>query len=235
MRLPILLSVPHAGLEVPAELAPRCRLSPEEIVADGDEGARQIYALEDRVEAFVTTPIARAVLDQNRAPGDLRKDGIVKTHTCWDVPIWRRPLEPSEIEALVAAHHAPYHAALTAAASGAVRLGLDGHTMAAFGPPVGPDPGVERPTACLGNGDGTCPQAWLEGLGEALERSFGRAVALNEPFRGGYIVRRHAAELPWIQLELSRAPWASLEDKRAMVLEALARFVESAAFRRGPG
>ena len=39
MTLPILLSVPHAGLRVPEEAQPYCRLSREEIVADGDEVA----------------------------------------------------------------------------------------------------------------------------------------------------------------------------------------------------
>ena len=39
MRLPILLSVPHAGLRVPAEAEPYCCLARDEIIADGDEGA----------------------------------------------------------------------------------------------------------------------------------------------------------------------------------------------------
>ena len=37
MRLPMLVSVPHAGLRVPEEATPYCRLSHEEIVADGGE------------------------------------------------------------------------------------------------------------------------------------------------------------------------------------------------------
>ena len=41
--LPILASVPHAGLRVPAEVAPRCRLTPQQIARDGDEHAAAIY------------------------------------------------------------------------------------------------------------------------------------------------------------------------------------------------
>ncbi|MCY4102717.1 MAG: hypothetical protein OXG55_05545 [bacterium] len=37
MSLSLLLSVPHAGTEVPAEVAAYCALTPEQIVADGDE------------------------------------------------------------------------------------------------------------------------------------------------------------------------------------------------------
>lgn len=41
--LPILVSVPHAGLRVPAGVAPRCRLTPEQIVEDGDDHVAKIY------------------------------------------------------------------------------------------------------------------------------------------------------------------------------------------------
>ena len=223
MTLPLLLSVPHAGLRVPDALAANCRLAPEEVVADGDEGAAEIYALADAVAAFVTTDVARAVHDMNRAEDDRRKDGVVKTHTCWDVPIWREPLTEAQVEALLAEHHRPYHAALARpdVPDGAVVLGVDCHTMAAVGPPVGPDPGRERPAACLCHADGTCPDPWIEGLAEILGRHLGGRVTVNDPFRGGHITRSHAAERPWLQLELSRAPTHTPAEKRAAVLASL--------------
>jgi N-formylglutamate amidohydrolase len=55
MKLPILISVPHAGLRVPEEAQPYCRLTHEEIVADGDEGATEIYSIADEVVQLVTT------------------------------------------------------------------------------------------------------------------------------------------------------------------------------------
>ncbi len=39
MALPILASVPHAGLQVPSEAADRCLLTPVQIAEDGDEHA----------------------------------------------------------------------------------------------------------------------------------------------------------------------------------------------------
>ena len=159
MRLPLLVSVPHAGLEVPEEVADLCVLTLQQIVEDGDEGAAEIYAIEDEVEAFVTTSVARAIVDLNRAEDDRGKDGVVKTHTCWDVPVYGSPLPDELIEHLLATCHRPYHARLTELASGGAKLGVDCHTMVAFGPPVAPDPGAERPWVCLSNGDGTCPAA----------------------------------------------------------------------------
>lgn len=122
-----------------------------------DEGAAEIYLpLKNKVKVLVTTDVARAIVDMNRAEDDRRKDGVVKTHTCWDVPIYSEPLSDILMETLLAQYYRPYHQDLFRLADNVV-AGIDCHTMAAVGPPVGPDPGLERPAACLSNADGTCP------------------------------------------------------------------------------
>lgn len=103
-------------------------------------------------------------------------------------------------------------------------LGIDCHTMAAKGPPIGPDPGKERPLVCLSNADGTCPQSWMEALARYLEQVFETEVSINFPFAGGYIIRSHAAELPWVQIEFSRAPVFSTVEKQRRFLAALEKW-----------
>lgn len=224
-RVPILLSVPHAGERVPPEAQPYCRLSREEILEDGDEGAAEIYAVESEVQYFVTTDVARAIVDLNRAPDDRRPDGVVKTHTCWGVPIYD-PFPPEDvITTLLQRYYHPYHRRLSELAGTGAWLGVDGHTMAATGPPVGPDAGKERPWVCLSNGEGTCPEAWIQELAEAFRSLLSGPVTINDPFRGGYITRSHAREMPWIQVEFSRAPFASNVEKRALFVEALCRWL----------
>ena len=226
MSLPLLLSVPHAGLTVPPQAEDYCVLTEREIAEDGDEGAAAIYDLEAEVAAFQTTDIARAIVDLNRAEDDRRRDGVVKTHTCWNVPVYREPLPEDVIERLLARYHRPYHRRLAdLAAAGRARLAVDCHTMAAKGPPVGPDAGQERPWICLGYGEGTCPAPWIEALRDCFVEQVGPNVTINEPFGGGYITRHHAAEMPWLQLEMSRAPFLSNAGKREMVLTALTRLV----------
>ena len=229
MTLPLLLSVPHAGLDVPPEIADRCILTPEQVAEDGDVGAAEIYRpLKGEVAAFVTTDVARAIVDQNRAEDDRRSDGIVKTHTCWNVPVYR-DFPPEElVQRLLEAHYRPYHARLRELA-GRAKLGVDGHTMAAKGPPVGPDPGVERPAVCLSNADGTCPPETMALLQRCFEESFEREVRVNDPFMGGYIIRSHAEELPWVQVELSRAPYLPDDEKRTRVLKALTLWARESA------
>ncbi len=231
--LPLLVSVPHAGLEVPDYLLPYCQLSSIEIAVDGDEGAREIYDLSSRVAAFVTTEVARAIVDLNRAEDDRRKDGVVKTHTCWDVPVYRKPVPETLFERLLAEHYRPYHARLTELA-GTVRLGVDCHTMVAIGPPVAPDPGCERPLVCLGDGDGSCPRSWAELMRTCFARYFPGELTINRPFRGGHITRFHGREMPWIQFELSRTTDFSKTEKAAWVLAALTDWCAAAPWSRGP-
>lgn len=229
-RLPLLVSVPHAGLTMPPEVADLNRLTPTEIAEDGDEGAGEIYApLEHAVMRFVTSDIARAFVDLNRAEDDLRKDGVVKTHTCWEVPIYTTPLAADLVERLLVLYHRPYHRRLSAAAGSGLLLGVDCHTMAAKGPPVGPDVGQPRPDVCIGDGSGACPRDWAELLVECFRQRFPGEVTLNQPFSGGYITRHHGTEMPWIQIELSRGPFASNEQKGAWVSAALTDWVRAVA------
>ena len=151
---------------------------------------------------------------------------MVKTHTCWGVPVYAEFPNDELIELLLAKYYRPYHARLTELAGSGARLAIDCHTMAAKGPPVGPDSGAERPPVCLSNADGTCPTDWFESLAQCLERSFQTPVNLNSPFKGGYIIRSHSAELPWVQLELSRAPFQSGQEKRKAVVEGLKEWCE---------
>lgn len=223
MKLPLLISVPHAGLSVPEEVRDLYILTPDQILADSDEGAAEIYALDSAVKRYVSTDIARAFVDLNRPEHDRGPDGVVKVTTCYGDYVYRQSLPEELIDTLLNRYYRPYHRRLTELAAD-VRLGLDCHTMAAVAPPVAPDPGSARPHVCLSNAGFSCPANLFDSLAACFERVFGERVAVNAPFRGGHIIRSHAKELPWIQVELSREPWCSNSRKNGMVLEALDKF-----------
>jgi len=229
-KLPILISSPHAGLYVPPCVRELCALTPEEIAADGDAGAAAIYGpLKDHVEVFTTTVVARAIVDLNRQINDRSKDGVIKTHTCWDVPVYREAPSEAIVRELLENEYIPYHERLTDASSWGLKLAVDCHTMAAIAPPVAPDPGRKRPLVCLGDNQGrTLPPGWMEKLVIAFGAAFETEVAVNEPFAGGHITRTHGKEMPWVQLELSRDASRSPAEKGERVLSALAEFTRSA-------
>jgi formiminoglutamase len=225
MKLPVLLSVPHAGWNIPPEVADICRLTEMDVHADGDAGADEIYyPLKNEVAVFVTTDVARAVVDLNRAPDDFQNDGVIKTHTCWDVPVYRAPPSDEVVSSLLQRYYYPYHLQLKDL-SKQVRLGIDGHTMASFGPPVGPDSGKERPPVCISNAGFTCPDSWVQSLAEILGNTLSFPVSINVPFQGGYIVRSHAEEIPWIQVEFSRADFLPNSEKSSLFLESLRKWL----------
>lgn len=223
MRLPLLVSVPHAGFGVPEPYRDRCLLDDDDLSRDSDTQASDIYRLKDDVLHFVTTDIARAVVDLNRAPDDIRPDGVVKTRTAFETRVWRDPLSKEEIANLIATYHHPYHRALSSPRPG-VQAGVDCHTMLEFGPLIGPSTGERRPQVCLSDGEGTTmPSKMMEPLVAAFEKEFDE-VAVNEPFKGGYITRHHGREMPWVQIEVNRGDFLSVEEKRDKVIRALNRW-----------
>jgi formiminoglutamase len=226
VKLPLLVSVPHGGLCIPPEVENICKLSREDIAADSDEGSTEIYyGLKEWCESFIVTDIVRAVIDLNRAPGDIGGDGVIKSHTCWNVPVYSKFPDESLIATLLERYYFPYHEKLSSGANCKnIRLGLDCHTMSAVGPPVGPDPGQVRPLVCISNNDTTCPQEMIESLATCLAVSFKEEVSINKPFRGGYITRSHASEMSWIQVEISRTEACSLKFKRDALLKGLQHF-----------
>jgi len=130
-------------------------------------------------------------------------------------------LQAQEIQWLIEQYHAPYHGTLSGFV-GKAKLAVDCHTMAEFGPPVGPDHGVRRPLVCLGDGAGTaCPGEWVDAMRDCMVRYFGPDVTINKPFSGGYTTRFHGAQMPWLQIELSRTADVSIADKHRNVFEAL--------------
>jgi N-formylglutamate amidohydrolase len=215
-----------------------------DVFEDGDAFTPEIYAIGDHVAHLQAARVARAFLDPNRAEDDrppANGDGVVKTATCFGRPIYREPLDAQLTETLLAAYHRPYHAALEAAAvRPGLELGLDCHSMAATPPPVAPDRDTPRPLFCLSNASGTtCDDALLERVAASFAAAFEvppEQVALNRPFTGGYIARRHGRRpLPWIQVEMSRAlylaePWFDYETRymdRARLDELRERFLQA--------
>lgn len=176
---PVVLSIPHGGTSVPVELQGRVSLDRHGIHDDSDPFVREIYDLGNRVAEVISTDIARAFVDLNRAPDDLppaNPDGLVKSLTCAGQPIYTpgKELDARLIACLIDTYHTPYHDRLERAVQkpGLV-LGIDCHSMLPVGPPIGPDTGRPRPMICVGNVRGrACPMELAERFAACLRSAF---------------------------------------------------------------
>ncbi len=230
--LPFIISNPHAGLSIPQEVVGQTQLTYVDIVKDSDEQAKVIYgSLKNLCYHYIEADIARAFVDLNRPDDDISKDGVVKTHTCYDVPIYQQRLCMTQVRELLSNYYQPYYRQLKQAIDiPSVKCLIDCHTMAAYAPPSAQSPGDERPLVCLSNAMNTsCPPSIFKAIETAFSDVFGDTLQINEPFQGGYICTYFGQFIPAVQLELSRTESVSVATKSRLVNQALTQFSQMLA------
>ncbi|MFC1537597.1 N-formylglutamate amidohydrolase [Gemmatimonadota bacterium] len=243
-KLPVLISIPHGGTEIPEELKERVGLTRLELFDDSDACTREIYDLGDSVAEVITTDIARAIVDVGRDSDDLppsNPDGVVKTKTCYGREVYKngRQLTDELVSEVLNRYYYPYHERIHLAVQRQdIRLALDCHSMAAVGPEISPDQGKKRPGICLGNINGeSCSYDLVDRLAECFQQFFStEIITTNKPFAGGYITKKYGMNpLPWIQVELNRGlylsrPWFdtnSLKVDHTRLMELQSKFKEA--------
>jgi formiminoglutamase len=225
MKYPFLISIPHGGVEIPAEVAGRFALSEKEISWYCDPSTRTLFDFGQSVEATIDTHVSRMVIDLNRPPLPLPPkdpDGIIKVRTVDGRPVYRPGQMPDLplIHQLMMKWYFPYHQRIDELIDQyPVRLAFDCHSMLPYGSAEQNDAGKRRPLICLGNyGDDngrpkpgsltTCPQDWITCLAESFREEFRGPgeVTINTPFSGGFVSNAHywRKGIPWIQIEINR-------------------------------
>lgn len=88
--LPVLISIPHAGWQIPPELQGRVSLSHRDLSDDVDLYSDEIYDLGSKAAGVLKTTIARSFVDLNRAENEVPPaypDGVIKTTNCYRRPV----------------------------------------------------------------------------------------------------------------------------------------------------
>jgi N-formylglutamate deformylase len=225
-RYPFLISVPHGGTEVPELVRRQLLLSEEDILYYCDPATRTLFGYQDRVAAYIETPVSRMVVDLNRPPLPLPlrdPDGIIKIRTIDGREVWRPGQVPDmqQVHDLLRTYYFPFHQQVDELIDrNPVKIAFDCHSMLPYGSEHQKDAGKVRPLICLGNnGDrkgrarkgsiATCSRDAIITLAALFEEAFPRenAVAINNPFSGGFIANAHFWHkgIPWIQIEVNRA------------------------------
>ena len=215
-KLPVLLSIPHGGTQRPQELDSNLSITDTDLFDDSDPFVIEIYDLGEKVQGVVKTNIARAFVDLNRSLQDLppqNPDGLIKSSTCYQKPIYKKGMEPNESlrNVLIEMYYKPYHRNIQKKISELdLQLCLDCHSMADIAPKISPDgKDKKRPLFCLSNQNGkTSSNQMIELLASSISEAFNierKNISLNDPFLGGYITKTYGNNpFPWIQIEMNR-------------------------------
>jgi N-formylglutamate amidohydrolase len=214
---PLLVSVPHAGTLLPADL--RNRLSPvARAMPDTDWFIDQVW--EQAVERGATLLVARYsryVIDLNRPPGDeslyaAPGTGLVPVETFSGRSLYAGSATPdaAEIRSRLQTYWQPYHQALAAELErirqhhGFVTL-LDAHSINSRVPRLFEG---RLPDLNLGSFDGASAAPGLVASAFDQLRSWpGHSCVLDGRFKGGYITRHYGQPeraVNALQLEMSQ-------------------------------
>lgn len=200
--LPIVVSCPHSGTEIPADVAAMLEPAMARDVPDTDWFVNELYEFAaDMGITVLSARYSRFLIDLNRDPDDkpLYTDGrhmtgLVPT-TAFDTrPLYEAGKEPDarEIKRRVDAYYRPYHAKAQELVDGLKTrhkhvLFYEAHSIKRLVPSIRKTP---FPDLMLGDQKGkTAAKALSDAALRALKRG-GYDVAHNEPFMGGYLTRK---------------------------------------------
>jgi N-formylglutamate deformylase len=220
---PLLVSFPHAGAEIPDELA--ARMTPEALQrADVDWHLPRLYDFVVPMGAStITARFARHVIDLNRPPEDASLypgqdvTGLLPLDTFRKQPLYRPGQGPDAAEAQQrrATYWQPYHDALRAeldrlrALHGSVVL-WDAHSIASRLPRFFDG---KLPDLNLGTADGRACAPALQAAAEAvMARQSQFTHVSNGRFKGGHITRHYGdpgAGIHALQLEMCQSTYMS--------------------------
>lgn len=263
---PLVLDSPHSGIAYPPEFDFVCdfpRLREAE-----DTHVDLLVGSAPRLGAtLVRALFPRSFIDVNRSPEDLDAAliegawpgpvepsektrlgmGLIRRLSKPGEPIYNRRLGVAEVADRIERYWHPYHQRLEKVLDDTrLRFGsvwyLDCHSMPAIANAMASDPGNARADFVLGDRDGTtCDPAFRDLVAETL-RGFGYRVAVNDPYKGVELVRRHGRPADGrhaLQLEINRRLYmdertlepvphfADLRGHLATVIERSAAFTRS--------
>ncbi|MEJ0071057.1 MAG: N-formylglutamate amidohydrolase [Pseudomonadota bacterium] len=215
--VPIVVEVSRSGREYPHEFRSKasftdvhdnCSMYVEELWGATPElGGFLLYA--SFPNTFIDVNRGELDIDASLIEGDWpvslkpspfteRGLGLLKKVTRYGEPMHERKLTVAEVQDRMRRFYEPYHAELMAMIKQTrARFGrvwhLSCHCMSAVGASTHPDKGRPRADICLGNLDGlTSSDEFIQHTKAAFERA-GYSVSLNDPYKGGELIRRHGS------------------------------------------
>jgi N-formylglutamate amidohydrolase len=230
-KIPVLVSVPHAGRDYPEEIFPALRLPRASLVRLEDRYADLLVrnVIADGAPVIVAHR-ARAWIDLNRDERDLDVEmvngadraryatpgakqrgglGLIARRLSGEGDLWKARFAIEDVERRIEGFHRPYHQRIAEILQhlrdrfGAAIL-LDVHSM----PPIAAAPNAPAPQFVIGDRFGQSAGGPLAELLIEQIRVRGFSAALNHPYSGDHILRRHGnvgRNIHALQIEVDRS------------------------------
>jgi N-formylglutamate deformylase len=223
---PLLVEIPHAGLDVPAPFRATLVAPSRALVRDADLLVDELYVDAASTGASVlVSRVSRYVIDLNRSEADIDPDvvegarpgprlnhGLIWRTTSDGDRVQSRALTRAELEARLDLVHRPYHRALRAElerkrARFGVAVLLAAHSMPSVGRQSTGVSGAPRADVVPGTrGRTTAAPRFIDTV-EAHARATGWSVRHDDPYPGGFSTQaygRPSDGVHAIQVELAR-------------------------------
>ncbi len=209
---PIVVDVPHAGEWIPDEVLGEMAVGDQVLRRDLDLYVDRIWRRSPEMGAtFIHSNVSRYVVDLNRAeddvspktvegarrikrPGYYHDRGVVWRTTTDGTPVMSSAMTPEVFARRIARFHTPYHTAIRDEIERVRKqfgfcILVDGHSMPSMGRSGHTDTGRRRADIVPGNVDWTSCDSEVTRIVEEHFRQQGYSVALNQPYKGGWITR----------------------------------------------
>lgn len=229
-RIPILLSIPHCGVDFPDEIRSTYKQNMINAPDDTDWFVHRLYDFAPAMGITIIHAVySRWVIDLNRDPQSkpLYTDGRIITALCpatdfFGAPIYndeRKEVQPDEVQRRTEKYYTPYHHKLRELLSDIKRefgkvLLWECHSIRQSVPTINKE---AFPDLILGDVDGASASVSIIDAAMNTLGSSRYQLSHNHPFKGGYITRQfcdpknneHA-----LQLEMSKVNYMDDSETR---------------------
>ena len=225
---PVLVEVPHSGLQVPPEVESEIDATPLSMLRDSDIYVDQLYQrAPENGATLLVSRVSRYVVDLNRGPDDVDSAAVPRHPKARHIPargvVWRArtdgtpllraPLTVQQFTRRLELFYEPYHRTLREVAAqireqhGRVVI-LAAHSMPSAGRRTLGGGKVRRADIVPGTRGRSTADGRIIDLIDSHFREAGLSVKHDDPYRGGWTTSSYGApkrKQHAVQIELNRA------------------------------
>lgn len=225
---PVLVEVPHSGLQLPPEVEPELDTTPTAVLRDSDIYVDRLYERAPQHGAtLLVSKVSRYVVDLNRGPDEVDKAavpshpkarhiparGVVWRARTDGTPLLRAPLTAEQFARRIQLYYEPYHQKLREVAARMLRehgrvVIVAAHSMPSTGRRAFSGKQLRRADVVPGTRGRSTADGRIIDLIDTHFRDNGLSVKHDDPYRGGWTTSSYGAPKRGqhaVQIELNRA------------------------------